>query len=260
MEFFGIINQSLVPVRKQPADTSEMTNQLIFGELILVKSKLNDWLLVESMHDQYEGWLDEKQIKPLNKVEFDHLTEINQVVTQSIMSMAQTDRNQQPIYLTMGSRLFRYKDHIFNNFEEDYFFSGKTFNIPNHPHGKQIVDAALEYLHAPYLWGGRSVWGIDCSGLVQMAFLLNGINLPRDAADQSLKGDLIDFTHEIKPGDLAFFDNQEEKIIHVGIALSVNNIIHASGKVRIDTLDHQGIYNSDLKKYTHKLRLIKRLV
>lgn len=260
MEFFGIINQSLVPVRKQPGDTSEMTNQLIFGELILVKSKLNDWLLIESIHDHYEGWVDEKQIKPLSKVEFDHLSEVDQAFTQSIMSMAHADRNHQPLYLTMGSRLFQYKEHLFNNLEGNYFFSGKTFNKPNHPQGKQMVDTALEYLHAPYLWGGRSVWGIDCSGLVQMAFLLNGINLPRDAADQSLQGNLIDFIHETKPGDLAFFDNQEEKIIHVGIVLSDNQIIHASGKVRIDTLDHQGIYNSDLKKYTHKLRLIKRLV
>jgi cell wall-associated NlpC family hydrolase len=93
-----------------------------------------------------------------------------------------------------------------------------------------------------------------------MSFLLNGINLPRDAADQSSQGDLIDFIHEIKPGDLAFFDNQEERIIHVGIVLSNNQLIHASGKVRIDNLDHQGIYNSDLKRYTHKLRLIRRLI
>lgn len=260
MEFFGIINQSLIPVRKQPADTSEMTNQLIFGELIIIKSKLDNWLLIESIHDHYEGWVDEKQIKQLSEAEFDQISGVNQAVTRSIMSMAHTDQNHQPIYLTMGSRLHQFSNHLFNNLEGDYFFTGKIFDKPNQPTGEQITKVALEYLHSPYLWGGRSVWGIDCSGLVQMSFLLNGINLPRDAADQSSQGDLIDFIHEIKPGDLAFFDNQEERIIHVGIVLSNNQLIHASGKVRIDNLDHQGIYNSDLKRYTHKLRLIRRLI
>jgi len=260
MEIFGIINQSLVPVRKHLGDASEMINQLIYGELVLVKDKINTWLLIESLHDKYEGWIDEKQLKQLSTAESDQLSIVNQAITRSIMAKAHADKNQQPLYLTMGSRLFQFNNQLFNNFEGEYLFSGKIFDTTGHPTGEQIVEVALSYMHAPYLWGGRSVWGIDCSGLVQMAFLLHGIHLPRDAADQSLKGELVDFIHETRPGDLAFFDNQEEKIIHVGIVLSNNQLIHASGKVRIDTLDHQGIFNSDLNKYTHKLRLIRRLV
>lgn len=126
--------------------------------------------------------------------------------------------------------------------------------------GKSIVENAYMYLNAPYLWGGRSPFGIDCSGLSQMAFRLSGINIKRDAWMQAESGENVHLLDESQEGDLAFFDNEEGRITHVGIMVSKNRIIHASGQVRIDAIDHQGIFNLDTKKYSHRLRLLKRII
>jgi cell wall-associated NlpC family hydrolase len=116
------------------------------------------------------------------------------------------------------------------------------------------------YLNAPYLWGGVTPFGIDCSGFTQMVYKLNGYKLKRDASQQATQGEALSFIEESEAGDLAFFDNEEGKIIHVGIIMSDNYIIHASGKVRIDRIDHLGIYNVDTERHTHKLRVIKKIV
>ena len=116
------------------------------------------------------------------------------------------------------------------------------------------------YLNAPYLWGGKTPFGIDCSGFTQMVYKLNGYKIHRDASQQALEGEPLSFIEESEVGDLAFFDNDEGNIIHVGIIMENNYIIHASGKVRIDRLDHLGIYNPELKKHTHKLRVIKKII
>jgi len=118
----------------------------------------------------------------------------------------------------------------------------------------------MMYLNAPYLWGGRSPFGIDCSGFTQVIYKLNGFKLPRDASQQATIGETLSFIEESESGDLAFFDNEEGNIIHVGIMLENNNIIHASGKVRIDKIDHQGIFNSETNTYSHRLRLIKKIL
>lgn len=134
----------------------------------------------------------------------------------------------------------------------------ETIKTPNTREG--IVDSALSYLETPYLWGGKSPFGIDCSGFTQIVYKLNGIFIPRDASQQVNLGSSRNFRDEAQAGDLAFFDNEEGEVIHVGVVLENRKIVHASGKVRIDTLDHQGIYNQDLKKYTHKLRVIQNLL
>jgi cell wall-associated NlpC family hydrolase len=123
-----------------------------------------------------------------------------------------------------------------------------------------IVDDAMLYLHAPYLWGGRTPFGIDCSGLTQMVYKLKKIKLLRDAAQQATHGEPLNFISEAEPGDLAFFDNEEGDIVHVGLMLDKSRIIHVSGKVRIDMIDHVGIFNEDEQQYTHKLRVIKRII
>ena len=116
------------------------------------------------------------------------------------------------------------------------------------------------FLNAPYLWGGKTPFGVDCSGFTQMVYKLNGYKLMRDASQQSKQGEALSFIEESEPGDLAFFDNEEGNIIHVGIIMDDNYIIHASGKVRIDRLDHLGIYNAEINKHTHKLRVIKKII
>ena len=123
-----------------------------------------------------------------------------------------------------------------------------------------IVSTALHYLNSPYLWGGKSPFGIDCSGFVQCVYQLHGIQLPRDAHLQAGHGEILGFIDESEPGDLAFFDDYEGKITHVGIIMPDYNIIHAFGKVRIDRLDQTGIFNKTLNTHTHKLRVIKKIM
>jgi cell wall-associated NlpC family hydrolase len=142
--------------------------------------------------------------------------------------------------------------------ENSYEYSGDTLQAVKDR--ELILSSAYTYLHSPYLWGGRTPFGIDCSGLTQMAYRFGGIDLPRDAWQQAELGNALSFIDESEPGDLAFFDNKEGKITHVGLLLEDNRIIHASGQVRIDPIDQTGIYNKDLKRHTHKLRVIKRIL
>ena len=141
---------------------------------------------------------------------------------------------------------------------ENFRFEGlkSTGQKPKH----QLIQSAFLYLNAPYLWGGKTPFGVDCSGFTQMVYKLNGYVLQRDASQQALEGEPLSFIEESQPGDLAFFDNEEGRIIHVGIIMENNYIIHASGKVRIDRLDHLGIYNAETNRHTHRLRVIKKYI
>ena len=175
-------------------------------------------------------------------------------ITTDILDII-TKEQHQP--LAIGSILPSFKSGhaLINN--EMYKFDGLT--TPGFVKKEKIVENALMFLSSPYLWGGRSPLGVDCSGFSQIVYRLQGIDLPRDAYQQAKVGTTLSFVEESEPGDLAFFDNQEGVITHVGIILKDNHIIHASGKVRIDRMDQQGIFNSELGIHTHKLRLIKSI-
>ncbi|MCY7361282.1 MAG: C40 family peptidase, partial [Ignavibacteria bacterium] len=147
--------------------------------------------------------------------------------------------------------------------KEKYKIKAKTKVITQtelKPDEDQITEIALKYLNAPYLWGGRSPYGIDCSGFTQMVYKFFGIRLKRDAYQQAEQGRTIDYIDHTQTGDLAFFHNEDGKIKHVGIILQHKKIIHASGCVRIDSIDHHGIYNHDKKTYSHNLRFFKRIL
>jgi cell wall-associated NlpC family hydrolase len=162
--------------------------------------------------------------------------------------------------VTIGAVLPGFKNGQFQIAGNTFTFEGQTCDSSARRTIKDIKETAYLFLNAPYLWGGRSPFGIDCSGFTQLVYKLNGYKLPRDARQQVELGSPLSFVEEAEAGDLAFFDNEEGNIVHVGIILENQQIIHASGSVRIDKFDHYGIFHSDNKKYSHMLRVIKKLI
>ncbi len=254
---FGTTFFSVVPIRCEPSETSEMISQLLFGELIEIVEQAEKWLQIISLWDGYQGWVDRKMITEITKDEFDSLNKNPKTITLPIYTKIIDDQTKYSQLLPAGSVLYNF------DFEKKRFFSlSKSFIVDNYDNSLSnagIADIAKQFLNAPYLWGGRTYFGIDCSGFSQLIYRLKGISLPRDAKDQAMKGNPVNMIHEIKSGDLAFFDNEEGNIIHVGILIDNNTIIHASGKVRIDKFDQQGIFDETNKRYTHHLRMIKRI-
>ena len=251
---YGISILSIVPMRNEASDQSEMINQILFGEHFKILQIRKKWNKIRLSHDNYEGWICKKQWTEISEEDYKQLDKDISTITTDILDIIKKDHHQ-PIVI--GSILPFYKSGHARINNQMYQFDGLT--TPGFVNKKKLIENALIYLNAPYLWGGRSPLGIDCSGLTQMAYRLQGINLPRDAYQQAEIGNTLSFVEESEPGDLAFFDNEEGKVIHVGIILEDNHIIHASGKVRIDRLDQQGIFNNELGNHTHKLRLIKSI-
>mgnify|MGYP001398360170 FL=1 len=251
---YGISNLSIVPIRNEATDQSEMVNQILFGEHFKVLNLKKKWSKIRLAHDRYEGWICNKQWLKISEEDYKQLDKDISTMTTDVLDIITKDHHQ-PIVI--GSILPFYKSGHARINNEMYQFDGLT--TPGFVNKEKLIENAFIYLNAPYLWGGRSPLGIDCSGLTQMIYRLQGIDLPRDAYQQAKVGTTLSFVDESEPGDLAFFDNQEGEVTHVGMILEDNYIIHASGKVRIDRIDQQGIFNAEIGNHTHKLRLIKSI-
>ena len=244
----GICNLSIVPVRIIDSDKSEMINQLIYGDIIEILEEKEKWVKIKSVFDDYIGWIDKKQYFKID----DNITlDLNKPVYSIDLVEFIENNNNELVTIPIGS-------DISNISLMNHKFDGKTISGKNNRNS--IVNTALSFLNSPYLWGGKTPFGIDCSGFTQMVYKINGYKLSRDAKDQANQGETLSFIEESEAGDLAFFNNDQGDIIHVGIILQNNHIIHASGKVRIDRIDHSGIYNNDLNKHTHSLRYIKKII
>lgn len=254
---YGICHLSIVPLRAEPSDASEMVSQVLFGEHITILEKTKKWSKIQVHFDGYEGYVDNKQYQEINKELFDELTEAAYQYSSEILDYI-TDEHNHLSTIPIGSRLPFLKDNMFRIGDKQFQYDGSIYQ------GKmkkaEIVHKAFLFLNSPYLWGGKTPFGIDCSGFTQMVYKLCGHSLLRDAKDQATQGEVLSFIEESEPGDLAFFDNEEGVITHVGIIMQDYFIIHAHGKVRIDVLDHSGIYNTDTKTHTHKLRVIKKIL
>lgn len=259
MKSYHVCRIAVAPLRREPTDRSEIVSQLLFGDRVEMLEKTEKWCFVRQLSDDYEGWMDYKQLQKITELQF------SDDRAYTYVSPCQLDNtliasNGTAYYLSPGSTLPFYKQG-FCYLGEEQFEVRSTPIIPNKTNFKAEVEKTARFFeNTPYLWGGRTLFGIDCSGFVQMVYKLNGIQLRRDASQQAEQGELVDFLEAAAPGDLAFFDNEEGRITHVGLMLSNNTIIHSAGKVRIDPIDGQGIYNAELGKYTHKLRIIKRFV
>ncbi|WP_026464797.1 C40 family peptidase [Adhaeribacter aquaticus] len=255
---FGICALSHVPVRNEPSDKSELVTELFFGECYSLINVQGNWFQVRMAGDGYEGWIDFKQHTPVSATYFQEWK--GQAHPRSIDVVQTVSNSQTRIPILMGSTLPFFDGINIRVGEQRYIYNGRASN-PNLPNTANfLTKIALNYLKAPYVWGGRSIFGLDCSGFVQQVYGICGYQLPRDAWQQVSHGEEVHFAALTQPGDLAFFDNAEGRIIHVGLLLENSQIIHAHGEVRIDPLDHQGIFNTTRRRYSHNLRIIKRLL
>jgi hypothetical protein len=250
MKTIGYCPLTVIPLRAEPSDRAEMVNQILFGETFDVVEQKPKWSKIALHHDGYEGWIDHKQWQPISSRMPDP------GYTTELIDLAMEPATGYPVKILLGSPLpvgghFQLGNH-------QYQYDGQR--IAGQKDRAFAVEQAYLYLNAPYLWGGRTPLGIDCSGLTQMVYRLAGYSIPRDAWQQAQHGQTLSFIEEAQPGDLAFFDNEEGKIIHVGILLADYQIIHASGKVRIDRLDQTGIFNPETGRHTHRLRMIKNIL
>ena len=242
----GLCHLSAVPLRSSGSDKAEVVSQLLYGEHFEIIEELKSWSYIKQYFDGYEGWIDNKQFVSITKEDADHLSKNAFYCSADLIEFVSTKDHQLiPVHIGSSLAACGLLDHEFDGKSND--------GIDHH----QIADTAMLYLNAPYAWGGKCPFGIDCSGFVQMVYKICGIAIARDSSDQARQGRSLSFLEECQVGDLAFFDNDEGDIVHVGILLGNNRIIHAHGQVRIDLIDHQGIFNAERKEYSHQLRLLK---
>lgn len=247
---YGICNLSIVPLRFEPSDKSELVSQVLYGEHFKVLEQRKAWSKIRLAFDNYEGWIDNKQYLEISEDAYKEVGNLPQKLSADLLEYVHDGDNLlHTIPLGASLQGISYINHTHD---------GQT--VTGVQSKDNLVETALMYLNAPYLWGGKTPFGIDCSGFTQMVYKLNGYKLLRDASQQATQGEALSFIEESEPGDLAFFDNNEGLIVHVGIIMKDNYIIHAHGKVRIDRLDHTGIFNVEKRMHTHKLRVIKKIV
>ena len=236
---YGICNLAAMPIRKEGHHASEMVSQLLYNELYEVLDEKPGWYLIKTIDDQYEGWIQGIQHHPISDQEaLTFQSQMRYIVDQPLL-------DYQGRHLSLGTVLYEPVP--------------SSMTIPGRFVPAMMIEFAQKFLDVPYLWGGRSIFGIDCSGFVQLCARAAGKLLPRDASQQIQEGELVYFLPEVQPGDLAFFGNEDGKIVHVGMMLDNERIIHCSGQVRIDYLDQTGIFNKERNEHTHRLQVIKRM-
>lgn len=246
---YAICNLGIVPLRAEPVHTSEMLSQLLYGETFQVLEEKARWSRIRTAFEGLEAWIENNQYKKISEEDYQKINGESMHLCADLVEFVSGEEQLIPIPMGAvlnGSNLLQHQH------------SGNTTS------GKQpkekLLEAAFLYLNAPYLWGGKSPFGIDAGALTQMVYKLNGYSLLRTPAEQAQQGESLSFIEESEPGDLAFFDDAEGVINHVGIMMSDNYIIHVDGKVRLDRIDHSGIYNHELRRHTHKLRVIKKII
>jgi gamma-D-glutamyl-L-lysine dipeptidyl-peptidase len=256
---YGVCRLSLVPVRISPADQSEMVTQLLFGDdyQLLERSTDKKWCKIKITFDGYEGWIDARQHHAITQEYFEYIARAEFKITTDVTSGLLYNKVSIPIVIgslipITGAELFK--------MEEQFAFNGESKSVGLKRDFEFLKTIAMKYLQSPYLWGGKSPFGIDCSGFVQQVFKINGYRLLRDASQQASQGKVVPSFGDAMRGDVAFFKNAENRIVHTGILLEDHRIIHASGRVRIDQLDDQGIINSETGQHSHQLAHLRRFL
>ncbi|MDR1725774.1 MAG: C40 family peptidase [Bacteroidales bacterium] len=246
----GFCNLAVIPMRKEPNNTSELVSQLLFGETFDIIDTEEDRSLIKTHHDFYEGWISNKQFISINEKELDIQKKTKKIFcakpVTKIKQINLTNGSISLIPVTLGATFAGYS---FNIGDYGYSITREKTSYIYYRNVKHLIFTSKILLNAPYLWGGRSILGIDCSGFTQLCFRFIGVKLYRDASQQAKQGRLINES-DIKAGDLCFFSEYDSNnISHTGIYLGNEQIIHSCGKVRID----------DFPLNTHKLIVIKRM-
>lgn len=254
---YAIATTSIIPLRASADDRSEMVSQLLFGEIVRIDEIYLKWCKITNVFDGYMGWVDPKQLTIIDEQSASKLLNSEVLFTKEIITNVYDLETKQEISLLYGSHLMGYSNGKITILNKDVIIRESPLALKINTTREAIITNAKKFIGAPYLWGGKSPFGVDCSGLTQTIFKVCGIKLPRDASEQAKLGNLIDFVGDSQEGDLAFFENEIGDVVHVGIVLKNQRILHASGQVRVDILDHNGIFNEKTKEYTHKLRFIK---
>jgi len=258
MRTFAICPLTAVPVRRGASHRGEMGTQLLFGEMVeVLEQRNNRWSKVRCCDDHFVGWAPTLQLHFLSADDYKNYTAHHGLVLDLFHSLM---GENQSVPLTLGAHLPAFDGMQLYLGDQRFTFSGQAvFPEDIRQRDELMVKTARRLLNVPFLWGGRTPMGVDGPGLVQLACKVAGITLPRLAEQQVNQGELVDFVEQARSGDLAFFENNHGRISHTGILLGDGEIIHAFDKVRIDIIDHYGIYNKQLSRYTHRLRVIKRV-
>lgn len=256
---FAICHLSVVPLRSSPSDKSEQVSQLLFGEIVeLLEWKGRAWVKVRCTWDNCIAWAQARQVKPLTLSEYRLFSDKFSYCLDLFQPLLSNDF---AMPIPLGARLPDFDGMKFNFDGKTYNYSGQAVfpeNLEATP--DRVLKIARKYLLAPYQWGGRSPFGIDASGFTQMVFKIVGVQLHRSPESQVHQGVLVDFIEQSQPSDLAYFENSAGTINHTGILLPDGKIIHAAEQVRIDRIDHYGIYDEEIGRYTHRLRVVKRML
>ncbi|MES2630131.1 MAG: C40 family peptidase [Bacteroidota bacterium] len=250
---YGYCSTTLVPCRAEGSDRSEMVNQLLFGETYQVLETTDNWVRVVTLLDRYEAWIDRKLHCELSEEQLHTYRELPKTVVNEPVVQLLSLKNESRISLSYGAILPASENGTFSIGSNVY-----RLEAPLNQADASLTAFSTQFLNAPYLWGGKSLFGADCSGFTQVVFRIFDRWIPRDAWQQELVGTAVELEN-VLPGDLAFFGKKDGKITHVGICMGSGKIIHCSGRCRIDLLDEKGILNTETNSYSHDLRSIKRL-
>jgi len=256
----GVCCTSILPLRAKPDHRQEMVSMLLFGEVFSILEETGSWFKIKMEWDGYEGWISGKAIIRLSENEYQEMTGEKVRVINNLLRILPVENKRFPVFVLPGSTVLPDRQNMIRLGNSQYIcLTPLPVKVSSDP-VQMIRNAMGQFIHAPYLWGGRSLFGIDCSGLTQVLFKIAGIRLPRDAQQQAAMGKDIPALENALPGDLAFFGDGDEKMTHTGIILDDNHIIHASGTVRIDSIDTHGIKPDDGNTYSHLLRCIRRIL
>ncbi len=249
MNLWGL-RTTMEPLRKEPSHKAEMISQLLFSEPVKVLEKKKDWCFIQSVIDHYQGWIVRTRLSRL----LSPLQPKPCFIVDPYVKL-----NTVPLWFGIPLWCYeREKNSLKVRFETFEVIIPENFVAP--PSASLYEKAIKHFLGVPYLWGGRSCMGIDCSGLVQLLFLMKNIRLPRDTFQQIHYGKWIAFQKR-RRGHIAFFSEVPYKSVsHVGILLDKDTILHAHGWVRADFITPKGIFLKEEGQLSHYLLGIKKVV